>query len=99
MLQPTPVPTDLANRVPIWLSGAQCSGGEATLAQCPGADLDPDLDQTCSHFRDATVVCYNATDSDSGALHTVQISYAIGYLMHVGGRTVARCQAGLMPVW
>eukprot|EP00892_Ulva_mutabilis_P003255 jgi/Ulvmu1/1300/UM011_0026.1 len=67
--QPDPVPLEFEARVPILLSGAECTGDEARITDCPGSDLTPDLDLSCSHIADASIVCYNdSTEGMDGAL-------------------------------
>ena len=52
---------DDLRRVPVLLAGANCTGDEASLADCPGNGLNVDTVQ-CGLRQTATLLCYSILD-------------------------------------
>lgn len=51
-------------RIPVVLGGARCTGSEATLADCPGVNLEPEP-VPCDLTDEVVIACVN--DVDAGA--------------------------------
>lgn len=54
-------------RTPIFVSGADCSGSEATLTMCPGVNLGSSLSSgEGTHDSDVNLVCFNSAGPGAG---------------------------------
>lgn len=56
-----------ARRVPIWLAGATCSGGEAALTDCPGVAFGADI-EACGLDTTLVLSCFNGPDASAPAI-------------------------------
>lgn len=58
---------DGQRRIPILLAGADCTGNEATLAECPGSGLDGSVQQ-CGLSDIVTLICFSNLDPGEPAV-------------------------------